>query len=82
MTNFKERFKEIIKRLSDEKIMTVSKLSRRSGISRKQIYNILEGEEPRLSTLRCLANALHISIKELIEDESIKERQHEPKASD
>lgn len=65
MSNFSEN----LTRLHKESLMSISELSRRSGVSRRQIYTLMKGEtKPSLTTIGCLARALGVEVRELMEE--------------
>ena len=63
------RFAENLKRVLDEKKVSQSELSRRTGINRPTISEYIHGKyEPKTDNLFKIAKALNVAIKDLSED--------------
>ena len=69
---------EIGKRIKDirtRKRMTAKELSKLSGMPEKSIYKIESGEvkDPRISSIRGIANGLNCSIDELVNGVNVRD---------
>jgi len=52
-----------------EKGISKRKLTKLAGVNRITLYNLLNGKDCRLSTLRKIAKALGVKVTDLLKDE-------------
>lgn len=58
-----------IKQLANERKITLKDLAVQAGITPNRLSRIIHGENPKLSTLQAIADALNVSVSDLIDEE-------------
>lgn len=67
LTSVKENFPKVLVKLLHEKSCTVEELSRKSGITEREIYFLKKGRyTPKLKTMNSIAQSFNMELSELL----------------
>lgn len=59
-----------IKQLAKERKVTLKELAEKAGLSQNRLSRIVNGENPRMTTLARIAAVLAVSVSDLIENDT------------